>query len=109
MLERFSVKTCYQNISVRKNITNNKILTVGRSYSGKTQLIFKELKNIFDRVFFTITSSPENYNDNFNTEEAIQKMKKYESSIVVFDDLLEPNQKQLDPSTTRGRNRVFGL
>ena len=56
----------------------------------------KKLKKISTRGIFVITKSPEQYNDEFNTEEKIREIRACGSSIVVFDDVLYYNQKAKD-------------
>ena len=51
-----------------------------------------------------ITRSPEQYNDNFNIEEKIREIGEYEGGIVIFDDMLDCNQKQTDPFFTRSQD-----
>ena len=42
------------------------------------------------------TKSPEQYNDEINTEEKFRKKSEIEGSIVVFDEMLDYNQKQTE-------------
>ena len=63
----------------------------------------KKRKHIFTREILIFTRSPEQYNEEFNTEE-IRDISEYEGSVVVFD-ILEHNQKQIDPFIKGGRHK----
>ena len=93
---------------------NNRILIVGPSFSGKTYLKMGKLKhmsasrsigsaNIFDGDILTITRSPEQYNDEINTE--IRDISDIEGSFVVFDDMLNYKHRAANPLFTRGRHK----
>ena len=93
---------------------NNRILIVGPSFSGKTYLKMEKLKhmsasrsigaaNIFDGDILTITRSPEQYNDEINTE--FRDISDYEGSFVVIDDMLNYNQRAANPFFTIGRHK----
>ena len=77
----------------------------------------KKLKTIFDRDISFITRSPDQYKvldqplvghqyKNFNIEVNIRDINDYEGSIVVFNDMLDSNQKLIDPFVTKGRQKV---
>ena len=72
----------------------------------KTSLILKKLKNSPNRDIFIKTGSPEQYNDEFNTEDEIREVNECEGGIVVFNDMLDYNQKATDPFFTRGVTKI---
>ena len=76
-------------------------LSVGPSFSGDTPLMKKNLKNKILRKNFFLTESTQQYNDQFKREEEIRERSDYEDSIIVSDDMLDYNQKQFNPFSTR--------
>ena len=91
----------------------NRTLIVGPSLCGKTQLLLNKLQLIRlddnTRKIHIITRSPEQYNkieidvsvDEDLSDKSIQD---YQKCCVVFDDMLDSNQKLIDPFFTRGRH-----
>ena len=93
----------------------NKTLIVGPSFCGKTYLVMNKLKLIkIDRPneqIVIITRSPEQYKIlnseiDLRIEEDLEQrgVKDFEGCVVVFDDMLDSNQKLIDPFFTRGRH-----
>ena len=83
----------------------NRTLIVGPCFCGKTFLIMKILKDK-DNVII-ITHSPKQYKDvNYTMEspKEIKDLEEYEGCCVVFDDMLDHNQKEIEPFFTRGRH-----
>ena len=79
----------------------------------------KKLGKIDDRELLKITRSPEQYRwsqsdslkrcSDYNPEEETRDISKYEGSNVVFDDMLDYNQKAIDPIFTRGRHQIYDV
>ena len=93
----------------------NRTLIVGPSFCGKTYLVMNKLKLIkLDRPneqMVLITRSPEQYKIlsseiDLRIEEDLEQrgVKDFEGGVVVFDDMLDSNQKLIDPFFTRGRH-----
>ena len=61
----------------------------------------KKQKHFFKRTFY-VKSPFEQYNDEVNTEKETREKSEYEGSIIVFDDMLDSNQKTLDPFLQEG-------
>ena len=92
----------------------NRTLIVGPSFCGKTHLLInllrlKKLDNP-NCIIKIITRSPEQYNFienlDFEIEEDFEQktIDDYAECIIVFDDMLDSNQKLIDPFFTRGRH-----
>ena len=64
-----------------------------------------------NKKIIIITRSPEQYSDITNLDITIEEdfdnktIEDYKGSIIVFDDMLDSNQKLIDPFFTRGRHR----
>ena len=62
------------------------------------------------RQIRTITRSPEQYKglqlEDVLVKQNVGYLEKYRGSCVVFDDMLESNQKLIDPFFTRGRHKL---
>ena len=70
-----------------------------------------EIKRFVDKLKLQIkiiTRSPEQYKnidiEDVSVEEQITDFKDYKNCCVVFDDMLDSNQKLIDPFFTRGRH-----
>ena len=59
---------------------------------------------MLSKDIFIITTSPEQYNDEFTTEEETREESEYERRIVVSDNILNYTEKQVDPFFARGRH-----
>ena len=69
-----SEKRLTKQIYETNRIFNNRTLFVGLSFSGRTYLVMKNFKDIVNRTYFVvITKSPEQYKDDFKTEEEIRE------------------------------------
>ena len=92
----------------------NRTLIVGPSFCGKTHLILNKLQLIRlddnTRKIHIITRSPEQYNkieiEDVSVEEDLgdKSIQDFQTCCVVFDDMLDSNQKLIDPFFTRGRH-----
>ena len=96
-----------------KDVEFNRTLIVGPSFCGKTYLLFNKIKLITkkeaEKQIKIITRSPEQYIDSdlgFELEEDFESktLDDYKGCVVVFDDMLDSNQKLIDPFFTRGRH-----
>ena len=95
-------------------ITNNRTLIVGPSFCGKTHLLLNKLLlfrlDYPDRKIQIITRSPKQYKDIDIEEVSVEEdlgdttIQDYENCCVVCDDMLDSNQKLIDPFFTRGRH-----
>ena len=93
----------------------NRTLIVGPSFCGKTHLLLNKLRLIRledpERQIRIITRSPEQYEDvefyiqGIEVEENVGDLEEYRGCCVVFDDMLDSNQKLIDPFFTRGRHK----
>ena len=94
----------------------NRTLIVGPSFCGKTHLLLNKLRLIRledpEKQIRIITRSPEQYEDvelhieqGIEVEENVGDLEEYRGCCVVFDDMLDSNQKLIDPSFTRGRHK----
>ena len=72
-------------------------MIVGPPFTGKIYLILKKPKHIFDREIFNIKRFPEQYIDEFDTEQEVRDISEYKGCIVVFDGMLVYNQTAIDP------------
>ena len=92
----------------------NRTLIVGPSFCGKTHLLLNKLQ-IFrldnpEQKICIITRSPEQYNkieiEDVSVEEDLgdKSFQGFQNCCVVFDDMLDSNQKLIDPFFTRGRH-----
>ena len=98
------------------NIDNNcnRTLIVGPSFCGKTLLLLNKLQLIRldnpEPKIRIITRSPEQYSKNeiedVSVEEDLEDrtLQDFQNCCVVFDDMLDSNQKLIDPFFTRGRH-----
>ena len=92
----------------------NRTLIVGPSFCGKTHLLLNKLQLIRldnpEQKICIITRSPEQYNkieiEDVSVEEDLgdKSIQDFQSCCVVFDDMLDSNQKLIDPFFTRGRH-----
>ena len=93
----------------------NRTLIVGPSFCGKTNLLLNKLRLIRledpEKQIRIITRSPEQYEDvelyiqGIEVEENVGDLEEYRGCCVVFDDMLDSNQKLIDPFFTRGRHK----
>ena len=93
----------------------NRTLIVGPSFCGKTHLLLNKLRLIRledpEKQVRIITRSPEQYEDvelyiqGIEVEENVGDLEEYRGCCVVFDDMLDSNQKLIDPFFTRGRHK----
>ena len=90
-------------------------MIVGPSFCGKTYLLLNKLKLIKlydpDKQIKIITRSPEQYHTDdvlnyISVEEDLndRTIQDFQNTVVVFDDMLDSNQKLIDPFFTRGRH-----
>ena len=92
----------------------NRTLIVGPSFCGKTHLLLNKLRLIRlenpEKQIRIITRSPEQYEDidigGVKVEENVGDLEEYRGCCVVFDDVLDSNQKLIDPFFTRGRHKL---
>ena len=92
----------------------NRTLIVGPSFCGKTHLVLNKLQLIRldnpEQKICIITRSPEQYNEieieDVSVEEDLgdKSIQDFQKCCVVFDDMLDSNQKLIDPFFTRGRH-----
>ena len=90
----------------------NRTLIVGPSFCGKTYLLLNKLKLIrlcdSEKQIKIITRSPKQYKnidiEDVSVEEQITDFQDYQNCCVAFDDMLDSNQKLIDPFFTRGRH-----
>ena len=90
------------------------ILWGGPSFCGKTHLLLNKLQLIRldnpEQKICIITRSPEQYNkieiEDVSVEEDLgdKSIQDFQNCCVVFDDMLDSNQKLIDPFFTRGRH-----
>ena len=85
----------------------NRTLIVGPCFCGKTYLmlnkiLLSELENP-DREIKIITRSPSQY-PQYETSQEVSTIDDYKNCTVIFDDMLDSNQKELSPFFTRGRH-----
>ena len=85
----------------------NRTLIVGACFSGKTYLmlnkiLLSELENP-DREIKIITRSPSQY-PQYESSQEISTIDDYKDCVVIFDDMLDHNQKEMCPFFTRGRH-----
>ena len=111
--------------NIDENITGgqqscNRTLIVGPSFCGKTHLLINKLQliRLYDKEkeIHIITRSPNQYEDLEleDTEGALRivieeyledkSIQDFQNCCVVFDDMLDTNQKLIDPFFTRGRH-----
>ena len=96
----------------------NRTLIVGPSFCGKTHLLLNKLRLIRledpEKQIRIITRSPEQCEDidiggasqGIEVEENVGDLEEYRGCCVVFDDILDSNQKFIDPFFTRGRHKL---
>ena len=105
----------YINDDTDNNDNNcNRTLIVGPSFCGKTHLLLNKLQLIRldnpEQKICIITRSPEQYNkieiEDVSVEEDLgdKSIQDFQNCCVVFDDMLDSNQKLIDPFFTRGRH-----
>ena len=91
----------------------NRTLIVGPSFCGKAHLLLNKLRLIRledpEKQIRIITRSPEQYENidmqGIEVEENVGDLEEYRGCCVVFDDMLDSNQKLIDPFFTRGRHK----
>ena len=95
----------------------NRTLIVGPSFCGKTHLLLNKLRLIRledpEKQIRIFTRSPEQYENaelrldigGVSVEENVGDLEEYRGCCVVFDDMLDSNQKLIDPFFTRGRHK----
>ena len=96
---------------------NNRILIVGPSFCGKTHLLLNKLRLICledpERQIRILKRSPEQNEfievgdalRDVSVEENVGDLEEYSGCCVVFDDMLDSNQKLIDPFFTTGRHK----
>ena len=88
-------------------INNRTLVIVGPCFLGKTYLMLNKILlselDYPDREIRIITRSPNQY-PNYETSQEISTIDDYKDCTVVFDDMLDHNQKELCPFFTRGRH-----
>ena len=106
----------------QNNYDCNRTLIVGPSFCGKTHLLINllKLKKIDhpNKEIIIITRSPEQYSEIKNKKDSdldlditieddfeSKSIDDFNDCIIVFDDMLDSNQKLIDPFFTRGRHR----
>ena len=99
----------------------NRTIIVGPSFCGKTHLLFNKLQLIRldnpEQQIKIISRSPEQYREaafrynnleieEIEVEEDLEDrtIQDFQNCCVVFDDMLDSNQKLIDPFFTRGRH-----
>ena len=92
----------------------NRTLIVGPSFHGKTHLLLNKLQLIRldnpEQKICIITRSPEQYNkieiEDVSVKEDLgdKSIQDFQNCCVVFDDMLDSNQKLIDPFFTKGRH-----
>ena len=87
--------------------SNNSTLIVGPCFCGKTYLmlnkiLLSELENP-DKDIKYLTRSPNQY-PNYETSQEISTINDYKDCLVIFDDMLDHNEKEIQPFFTRGRH-----
>ena len=100
------------NAGANANETNRTFI-VGPSFCGKTHLLLNKLRLIRledpEKQIRIITRSPEQYENidmqGIEVEENVGDLEEYRGCCVVFDDMLDSNQKLIDPFFTRGRHK----
>ena len=104
-------------------LKTNRTLIVGPSFCGKTYLLLNKLK-LFrlcdsEKQIKIITKTPKQYNEaallkqgfdeedleHISVEKDIGDVEDYENCCIVFDDMLDSNQKLIEPFFTRGRHK----
>ena len=77
-----------------KNLNGN--FTLGPSFSGKSYLILKKVKQSHNRGIFLMTRLPEVSKDELTTEDKIGEKRESEGGKVIFNEMFDYNQKQTD-------------
>ena len=107
------------NAEANANDDNNKCnrtIIVGPSFCGKTHSLLNKLRLIRledpEKQIRIITRSPEQHEDvelhieqGIEVEENVGDLEEYRGCCVVFDDMLDSNQKLIDPFFTRGSHK----
>ena len=109
IVKNFRVKTGYQKRNVKKSTINNRSLIVDPSFSSKTFLRRKNSIIVFIRDNIIIAKKSEQYNDQFFAGKEIRKMSDKEGGIVVFQFMLNHNQKVTDPFFTKRYHKDLGV
>ena len=100
LVKIFIVENGFQNKSVRKLKLAMKEFSSLVLLFCKGYLIVKKLKHGFSRGISNNTRFPEQYKDEFNTEEKNTDKNVYGATVVFFGDILVHNQKAIDPFFT---------
>ena len=97
----------------------NRTLIVGPSFCGKTHLLLNKIQltrlDNPEQKICIITRSPEQYNkieiEDVSVEEDLgdKSIQDFQNCCVVFDDMLDSNQKLIDPFFTRGRHNELDV
>ena len=110
----------YKNDDNNDNNKCNRTLLVGPSFCGKRHSLLNKLRLIRledpEKQIRIITRSPEQYAElredaglctlqGIEVEENVGDLEEYRGCCVVFDDMLDSNQKLIDPFFTRGRHK----
>ena len=80
-------------------VKRNRTLIVGPLFSGKTYLIFKK-KGVINKDRSVITIFSEQYEEKYHITNEIGEIIDYGGGIVILDDMLDSNQKAIDPFIT---------
>ena len=86
----------------------NRTLIVGPCFCGKTYLMLNKILlselEYPGREIKIITRSPNQY-PNYTTSHEIATIDESKDCVVIFDDMLDSNQKEVSPFFTRGRHK----
>ena len=82
-------------------------LKVGLSFSGKTYLILRKLKNNNSREFSIITRYTESYEDGSNSKEVIRDKNEHGRGVVVCNDIKIFGQKVFDSFLQEGVIKIY--
>ena len=114
--ENYDNNNYTNNIITNDNNDNNckRTLIVGPSFCGKTLLLLNKIQliRLYDKEkqIHIITRSPGQYEniqlEDVSVDEDLEDrtIQDFQNCCVVFDDMLDSNQKLIDPFFTRGRH-----